>query len=65
VKLALLLLCVALTGCASVEGLSNRVSCTPSGDVAFVNSMYWQFGITSILHPDDALAICVAPPIRN
>ena len=61
----LLALCLVLTGCASIEGLSNRVSCTPTGDRAFINSMYWQFGITSVLHPDDAIAICVAPPIRN
>ena len=57
-KYLLLILLLPLTGCATLEMLDNRVSCTVSGDQAYVNSMYGPIGVSSKIAKQDADAIC-------
>jgi hypothetical protein len=65
VKLALLLLCVALTGCAtSVDTFANRASCTLARDKALASLMWGDIGLTHYLDDRDAKVMCaaVSPP---
>lgn len=53
-----ILVILALSGCAQLEMLDNRVSCTVGGDQAYVNSMYGPLGVTSKISQKDSENIC-------
>lgn len=51
-------LALLLSGCAAVDVLENRVSCSADGKHAYVNSLYGPVGVTSKIAPADAKVIC-------
>ena len=58
-KIALILLALTLTGCATLEGkIDNRVACTVGKDRAYVVSEYGPIGISSVISQKDAAVIC-------
>ncbi len=57
-KIFLVFLCMLLSGCASLDFLENRVSCSVDGKQAYVNSMYGPVGVTSKVAKADAAVIC-------
>jgi hypothetical protein len=62
--LASLAAAALLAGCGSLPAdmLANRVSRTLDCKKMYINSMYWKFGVTSEVAPEDNAAIpCVTP----
>ncbi len=55
---ALVVAAAALSGCATTDGLTNRVTCSKAGDKAYFLSLYWRFGVSAEVDQRDATAIC-------
>jgi hypothetical protein len=56
-----LLALFALSGCAQLSKLENRVACTPDGKEMLYASMYGPIGIASRVDAKDAKALCAKP----
>ena len=62
--LGVAIICISASGCAALNTakyLGNRVTCTVSGDKAYVTSLWGVFGISSEVVEEDADVICGAP----